>query len=214
MLFAFEDTLSKFPNCLLDSEICIGYDGARKLVSDVPKMSNTICFIDVCADNENTIYNFRKARNSVVSGSNVIIVPIPCSEYIFIKAFIGYSTPESQVALQFGNYKNINKSVFRRTICTTRYEWFCKTVISAYKSCYRKGVFTSNDCLCSSNYKDCIAMDLRSKREIYASNFPIPVSGTVCCDINVVVERAYTEYYDMANNFYKLGIISKVYDIG
>lgn len=213
MHFAFEDDLSKFPNCLLDCKICTGYNGNHNLIAVIPELRDTVCFVDVPADNRKAISMFRDAKDRVVPGSNVFVVPIPCTEYIFIKTFLGYSTRESEIAIKFEDFRHIVRSSYGRSINTIRYEKFCKTLLLADKPCFRNGDFVSKDCLCSTNKQDCYELLLYSKKYRYAISFPVPILEAIGTNIQAMVDVAYKLYYSMASRFLEFGIIDIIHSI-
>ncbi len=213
MKFTFEDDLAKFPNILLDKSCCTGYYGCLNLLNNIAVLNNTVCFIDTPADNISAISNFKMARSLSKKCNNVYVIPIPCTEYIFIREFMGYSTPESKIALTFGDFRSIKRSVYHRSIDANSYEHFCKMVLRTNKPCFRNNVFVTSNCLCDHSQADCSELSIYDKKHKYTSNFPIPISSKVSIDIGKAVSDCYDLYYKMANSFYNLGIIKRVIPI-
>lgn len=214
MTFGIEDNIDIFPNNLLDNRVCQGFNGCNILTNDISKLHDMICYMDTPADNPSTIENFIEAKRNISSGSNVYLIPIPCTEYFFIKAFIGYTTVESVTAINFLDYRKITRSMYGRKILTSRYEKFCKSIINTNKSCFRHGDFKDIDCLCNRSDNSCEELTVRSKRYRYANMFPIAIMPTdIVSNIELIVESAYSLYNTMASNFYRAGIIQEVLPI-
>lgn len=213
MKFVTEDNINKFPCTLLDKNICEGLREYKNITRDISKMENTVCFIDLPADNDRVIENYRKARRRITEGSNTFLIPISCSEYIFIKTFIGYKTRESEAVLLFDDYRDIRRSTSGQLLSTVNYENFCKSVIATNNNCYRNGTFANVSCLCGNIIDGCIDMNLRTKQYLYAIGFPIPILKDVRPNINLILDIAFDLYYRMAEKFLKNGVISKIIEL-
>lgn len=215
-----EDDVSKFPYQLLKGygNVLEGSYGDQSIVDKMygEFAKDTIVQVDVVADNRNTLEVYRDAVLKAKELENVFVIPIPCIEYYFIRAFLGYSVPEAVTVITFGDYTKCVKNHRGRRLSTTiDFEHFCKSVVGNYTDCFKSNKFVRVSCLCD-NPKTSFcddALTLEIKRQRMLNTMPVTTHvmnkvmlGDVSYILNIINNCEYL-YNSMAKSFKDAGII-------
>ena len=152
-------------------------DGAGNLLKEIRKCikngaDKVGVFLELVIDNEYTWITLDKLSNSIheqkALQNNVVIIPIPCIEYYYIKYLSIYEphlvvhADSIETCLKFESYSDdhLLEQTGRKDKCTT-HERFCKLVVKyAFHKCVRDenskdSTFLAADCLCSSPILGC-----------------------------------------------------------
>lgn len=207
-MLLFEDNITKFPYKLLHAtRVDIqGSCGGTKLPKMLKSLSEpTICFVDVTPDNSRTLALYEQCVAN--ANTRTTVVPIPCIEYLFARAFIGYADAVFNTLLTFGNYKQFPQYVNGRALNVHNYENFCKTAVAACKPCYRNGRFQEVSCLCEflHEFESCTPASLASKSR--RLSYALPGAGV---DAAIAKAQGISIFNTMARRFAELGVTSNL----
>ncbi len=218
-----EDNIEVFPYPLLTKySKCIikGSKSNTNIVSYMLKemKNNTLVYVDTLPDNVHSVEAYRSAVISSRSLSNVYVIPIPCIEYYFTKAFISRDSEERSAVLNFGEFKNIKYNTFHRKLHTSRtFEKFCKSFIEKEMNCFSDGTFINVDCKCDNKLGTCIDFNVYAKYIRFIQELPLRsvfiTENIPLEDIIKAQEAGRALYYKCARHFKKYGYISDIYII-
>ncbi len=218
-----EDDIVKFPYPLLTNfSKCVikGSKSNGNIVSYMFKetKNNTVVFVDTMPDNYNSVRAYKEAIYAGRKLSNVYVVPIPCIEYYFSKAFIHRESEERSAVLSFGKFRDIKFNTFHKKLATSRtFEKFCKSVVEKEMDCFSNGVFIEDACKCTFAIDDCTALSLYEKYLMFIQNLPLGTileSGDISIDdIHKAQNVGVSLYYECARKFKKYGYISDIFII-
>lgn len=213
MRYLFEDDITCFPYQLLP-QTCrskvYGIKGNKNLLNACRTefISNTVVFVDVNADNPNTVSIYNKLTREASKRDNQFIVPIPCIEYYFVKAFLVSRNPHAKEILQFDEFRYLIRNGEKT------YEKCVKHFVELNGSCFHDKSFAMKPCLCSESGQGCIELPLDLKQLYFICNLPIFIASDQVPDIiNKVIATQKELYYKQVKKFLELGIISIVYDL-
>lgn len=213
MRYLFEDDITCFPYQLLP-QACrskvYGIKGNKNLLNACRTefVSNTVVFVDVNADNPNTVSIYNKLMREASKRDNQFIVPIPCIEYYFIKDFLVNRNPHAKEILQFDEFRHLTRNGEKT------YEKCVKHFIELNGSCFYDKSFATKPCLCPESERGCVELPLDLKQLYFICNLPIFIaSDTIPEVINKVIATQKELYYNQVKKFLELGVISIVYDL-
>lgn len=210
MKYLFEDSVDKFPYRLLTKEFSskvFGANGNNNLpgACRAEFVRNTYVFIDVNADNAQTVSLYNKLARESKDRVEQYVIPIPSIEYYFVRAFIGYENSDFSTVLNFGNYIPFGSK---------NYENFIKDLLKDYKGCYADRKFEEVACLCDVPEEGCKEIPLSAKCKKLELSLPILISREYTSEtIQRIIELQKELYYKQAYRFHELGIISKVLEL-
>lgn len=217
-----EDDISKFPYQLLKVAPGLsirGCNGNNNFETEIHSSQHgTLVLVDLSPDNGNTVRAYRKAIDIASTLQNVFVVPIPCIEYCFLRAFFSSHNSDVAAVLHFVDYRKHTHDIYGKSLSHDfNYETFCKSVLKHQRPCLRNSVFVTRDCVCSKPLHNnlCEPLTLETKALKFLSSLPVytyveePLSVT-----RQRVHRAITEgealYYKMAEAFKSYGIIDTI----
>lgn len=220
MRILVEDDTRSFPYLLLKRYFgdniygACGNDNIVSVLSDLQE--DVVVFIDVSADNHETITAYKNAVNKAKELSNVFVIPIPSIEYLFIRAFIGYSYTEFKTVLTFGNYKEVGHSTLRRRkLNTYNFENYCKSTVNNHMSCYYKRIFEKQNCICDKyQINDCRELSIDEKSMRMALSLPVFLNNNEIYSedlksrIQLAILKGEYLYNKMALNYLNYKIIT------
>lgn len=242
MIFVFEDDkddlLSRlfkaaYPREIADSfKSAEGNGGFKKKVEKLLEDTEDIIavFIDVVPDNDQTAQLYTTLRrDSRRNGNRVIVFPLVCSEYYFIKSIAkNHHLFETFQGVDFC----INKKFYANSPLLNdsdsikfakNFEKYCKLVLlkhnvvidcvrrsrGEHNENYKYGYYYLKDCLCEYSNRTCTSKSLIQKSLDYVAEFPCVPNGTLVkrgriLDLNELWEihkRLVAEYNEMCEQF-------------
>lgn len=186
--------------------------GSGNILSEIKKISpneNIYIYIDSIPGNE----SIRKVWNYIAvearQRGNIIMFPIVCSEYYFLKAFGDRSDKDINICVNKGNYFNSTAYLTDRKECRN-FEKFCKYLTRHnLKDCMSLDsrsdlyeVFYTQDCLCKDSENACISMTLLEKSvRLIAQYECVPTGSNQSVKTNLSNSKIIDIHRDMVTEF-------------
>lgn len=231
MIYVFEDKkddlLSKLFCKLYDSCIFVYADGNGNLVRIVEDLlissdDNILVYMDLIPDNINTVSIYKSLKRiSRKNDFRLVVMPIVCAEYYFIK-----SLPEYLFLSDKGLKECINKEYYKDSEliedsdrkCVKNFEKYCKLILlknvvdcvrHSRKDNSKYGCYYEEDCLCDGCYDFCKVYTAIEKAADYVYQYPVfPDTNLIdnCNKINIdslwEIHRGLVDDYNlMVDNF-------------
>lgn len=204
MIFIFEDSRES----ALSDLFCAGYDkdvadkfiyanGSGNLIRKIDELfvsknfieaDEEICvFIDFIPDNRDTIHTALRIQHisKVKYRNRIIVAPLICAEYYFIKAMIDENIIIDKETAQICVDKSVKYKEFKPEsgLDNNSFERFCKSVMRcAMKKCvnYYHGYYLRHSCDEDCEYSDstCRKMSIEEKALKYLEKYPLVPTGT------------------------------------
>ena len=195
MIFVFEDMesdlLSKLFMSAYSKNSFIYANGNGNIINRVTDLLENsgdiiIVYLDTIPDNKDTIDIYSNLKRlSRKNDFRIIVMPIVCAEYYFIK-----SLPDFSFVSHLGLDVCRNKSYWKDSSLvedsdrkfTRNFEKFCKLILlKCVKNCIRRSRYDNNlygfyytlDCFCSKSEDNCKEINIVDKAISYVKQYPI-----------------------------------------
>lgn len=205
------DLLSKlFRYAYKDTSNFIYVHGNSNIISAVNNLAvkeHVYVYIDSVPANTNIKGIYKNLVSLANHRGNMLIFPIVCSEYYFIKAFGNIQDSDINVCISKGNYFNTGAFHNDRVYCRT-FEKYCKylirhNVMNCMSHDVRNpeyGTFYTKDCLCKYSEVACRQMSLIEKSVTYISQYDCVPSGSTG-SIKTPVNNLYDIHVKLVDEF-------------
>lgn len=143
---------------------------------------NCLMYIDVVPDNDTTVTKYNILADEIINNrfKRCFLIPIPCIEYICIRAF-DFDRNENVIKAVIESDKYRSIAEYRgRKLSTKSFEKYCKSVLYNYMKCTTiDGSFWNIDCLCDVCKKDFLCNDNRRIDKASKIILQLPISCSV-----------------------------------
>lgn len=189
----------------------------KTYVKNIGKDEQIFIFMDLVPDNKVTCAEYEILKSMKNDGYNIIVFPVPCTEYFFIQTLVQLNmiemTKEVRECLRRGVITNL--TINGET--AKNYERFCKKILHNMPiDCARLdgespkfGLFYTEDCKCSSAELDCKEFSLKDKVKELLQCYPCIPSGSIyevtklTFDECIKIHRELVDDYNRAVKRYK-----------
>lgn len=240
MIFVFEDLrndlLSRLFISAYNEESFIYTEGAGNLVNTVSKLllensEPIVVYIDTIPDNRETVRVYNNLR--VLSKKNdfrVIVFPIVCAEYYFIKSlpeyvFLSLSSVNKCKNKEFwGNSDLVESEADKKFV--KNFEKYCKLIllknvfdcVKHTRNSELYGYYYTKDCWCGLMKDACKPERLLNKSLNYVYQYPVYPSKnfkgsgkTISLDDAWLIHRTLVDEFNAMVNLYQKNDITKAY---
>lgn len=194
MRYLFEDgddsiLLNFLRKGYIDPSIIKGTYGVGQIknyIEDIGKEEQIFIFMDLVPDNPITYSEYIKLVTMRNNGYNIMVFPVPCTEYFFIKAFddthILKHSRITELALKRGVITNTEVDGEKRK----NYEKFCKAILHGLvldcaaldNKSERFRLYYEKDCACDKSYSHCADETLVDKAKNVLKEYPCIPAGS------------------------------------
>lgn len=230
---------ASYPNEVIDNFIyCNGngevIDTTNRILANSEEM--VACYLDAVPGNFHIRNIYKELRRiSIKNNYRVIVFPIICSEYYFIKSLIDYTNyfdtanKDIKICINKGNFteSDIYRDPIKGKICRN-FEKFCKIILmNATMDCIKHsrgedgsnkqyGSYYSKDCLCSLNSIKCKEMSLAEKSANLLSEYYCVPAGSIMTIKNMLntvdMWKVHRKLVDEFNSFSDSYVLANVYN--
>ena len=185
MKVLFEDNenalLSKlFRRSYTDTSLFVYTEGSSSIYNKVLEFSNTeriFVYLDTIPGNSDLKKIYDNLKSLANSRGNMLIFPIVCSEYYFLRAFGDRNDHDINICVNKGNY--FTTKTFALNSDCNNFEKFCKDLIrDNVRNCMSHDsrnkeykAFYEMDCLCKFKDTSCKSLSLLEKSVMYLAEY-------------------------------------------
>lgn len=192
-----------------DIEGTSGVGQIKNYIKNIGKEEQIFVFMDLVPDNKVTCAEYEILRSMKNDGYDIMVFPVPCTEYFFIKALVNLNmldmTEEVRECLRRGVITNL--TINGET--AKNYERFCKKILHNMPvDCARLdggspkfGLFYTEDCKCSSAELDCKELSLKDKVKELLQCYPCIPSGSIYKTIRLTFEECIDIHRKLVDDY-------------